>query len=251
MRDSPTLRASALALAMLALAVMPATAQQRGAAGVALRPRAQPRTIHVTATGTVRIKPDRLVLRLAVETTATTATSATSANAARMARVVQALVRLGIPRTRIRTTSYGLQPRYRRQEPGASDQTPTIVGYRAMNTLEVILDDITRAGSAVDEAIGAGANRVDGLSWSLQDPSAARLQALDRAMKSAHAEAETLARAAGETLGPVQDISTSGGMPGPIYEGVRAAALQAVTPVEPGQLTVSATVSAVFRIGTP
>jgi uncharacterized protein YggE len=93
---------------------------------------------------------------------------------------------------------------------------------------------------------------VAGLNFELRDPEAARLDALRDAMTSARREAEALAAAAGQTVGPTLSIQTSGGgrfpPPMPMYRGVAMDMAQATTPIEPGTLTVTASVVVIYRI---
>lgn len=247
---SPARRAAVLFLALAPAA--PLAAQQSGAGPAAER--SARRVVSVTASGQVMVTPDQALLRLAVEDMAPTAARAAGENAARMQHVIRALTRLGISRQDIRTASYEIQPQYRRRPgPRADTIPPAIVGYRASNTLAVTVDSIDAVGPAIDAAIGAGANRVEGLSYGLRDPSSARLQALQRAMRSARARARALVEAIGEQLGPPLRISSNGMAPRPEFMRLQAAAptMGAATPAQPGQLTVSATVTATFQIRRP
>lgn len=208
-------------------------------------------TIQVSATGTVAATPDQVTLSLAVETTAANAADAARENASKMQRITKALDGLGIPKDHIATTSYDLQPQYARSRPEEQDKPPSITGYRASNMLQVTLDDVTLPGRVIDASIAAGANRVAGLSFGLKDPAPARLEALRRAMQSAQQQARVLADAAGQTLGPPVRLSTEESpLPvarAPVYLA-RAMASAAPTPVESGQLEVSARVDAVYRL---
>jgi uncharacterized protein len=213
----------------------------------------QPRTLTVSATASVERAPDQAVLVLAVESEATNARDASRANATKMERVVAALRDARIPADRIRTVGYELQPQYARENRG--QDPPRIVGYRAVNRVQVTIDAIDRVGPALDGAIEAGANRADQLFFRLRDASDARLEALRLATEKAKREAETIARAAGESLGPAQNIHTDSYMPPPprppvMYERAMAvdAAMRADTPVEAGVLSVSAQVTIVYRL---
>lgn len=213
-----------------------------------------PRTIAVDATGTIERAPEQAKLLLAVESEAATAAEAGRANADQMDRLVAALRQLGLTGDKVRTVGYDLSPIYGRPEDPRPQESPRITGYRAMNTVQIQVDSIARVGPIIDAALGAGANRVAGLNFELRDPETARLEALRDAMTSARREAEALAAAAGEELGPPISIQTSGGgrfpPPMPMYRGVAMDMAQATTPIEPGTLTVTATVTVVYRIGS-
>lgn len=215
----------------------------------------QPRTLTVSASASVERAPDQAMLTLAVESEAGNARDASRANASKMEKVVAALRQAGIPADKIRTVGYELQPQYARENRG--QEPPRIVGYRAINRVQVTIDAIERVGPALDGAIEAGANRADELYFRLKDASAARLEALRLATEKAKTEAQTIAAAAGETLGQAQSIHTDSYAPppprpimAPAYD--RAVAMEAMkmeTPVEAGTLNVSAHVTIIYRLG--
>jgi uncharacterized protein YggE len=241
--------------AMAGAALMPAAPQPvaalLGASPVAAQQTAeQPRTLTITATATVDRAPDQAVILLAVESEGATARAAATANASRMDRVVAALRGVQIPATSIRTISYELQPQYA-QSP---NKEPRIASYRAMNQVQVTLDAIDRVGPAIDAALGGGANRVSQLSFGVKDAASARLEALQAAVAKAHAEADVIARAAGQSLGVPLSINTDSynppPRPMPMYR-MSAEVAAAPTPVEGGTMQVGATVNIVYKLINP
>ncbi|HEX6134387.1 MAG TPA: SIMPL domain-containing protein [Longimicrobiales bacterium] len=228
----------------LALLAVPVAAAAQQAAD-------EPRTITVSAQGTVEKEPEIGVVMLAVESEAVTARAAADANAERMTQLVAALRRAGVADRDIRTLSYELRPEYSRQ-PERTDEPPRIAGYRAINMVQVTVDTVSRLGGIIDAAIGSGANRVTNVSFRLRDAHGAHIEAAAIAMRNARREAEALAEAAGERLGPALNISTGGYQtppPMPMY-AARAEMDMAVaaTPVETGTLTVVATVNVVYQL---
>ena len=214
------------------------------------------RTVVVNASATVEREPERAVIMLAVESTGTTARQAAQANATRMDAVIAALRRLGLTGGAVRTVSYELQPEYARDrervEPADRNAPPRIVGYRAINMVQVTVDTVARAGGVIDAALQAGANRVANLSFELRDELAARLESLRLAVSRARSEAEAMAQAAGNRLGPALNITT-GGYAIPRYG--RAAAMDMAmqapappTPIEGGMLSITAHVTVTFRL---
>jgi len=210
------------------------------------------RTVVVSANATVEREPERAVLLLAVESTGGTARVAAQANATKMDALVAALRRLGISGPNVRTTAYELQPQYSqpdRQNPGAQTR---IVGYRAVNMVQVTVDTVTRVGGIIDATIQAGANRVAGLNFELRDPDAARVDALRRAVAKARAEAEAIAQAAGQRLGDPLTIITSGYAEPRMYRrDMMAEAVMSApppTPIEPGTLSIGASVTITYRL---
>ncbi|MEJ2504097.1 MAG: SIMPL domain-containing protein [Gemmatimonadota bacterium] len=210
----------------------------------------QPRTVTVSANASVARIPDRARIHLAVESPAETARQASEANARAMDAVLRAVRELGIDPGRIQTRRLELRPRYDRPREGE----PRIVGYTAVNQVQVRIDDLDRVGPVVDAAVGAGANQVTGIDFELSDPSEAYHEALRTAIDRARDEAGVAADALGETLGPPLQVSTGGlqvPTPTPRYrmEALSMAA-DAAPPVEAGELQVQAHVTIVFLLGT-
>lgn len=213
----------------------------------------QPRTITVSAIGTIEREPEQGVILFAVESEGSTARAAADANAQKMTQLVAALRRARLTDRQIRTISYELRPEYQRQDRG--EEPPRIVSYRAVNMVQATVDTVARMGGIIDAAIGAGANRVANIRFQLRDPHAAHLEAVQIAMRNARREAEVLAEAAGQRLGPPLSINTGGYSPAPppmpAYRMEAVDMAQAATPVESGTLSITAHVNVVYRIDSP
>ncbi|MEX2285327.1 MAG: SIMPL domain-containing protein [Gemmatimonadota bacterium] len=223
-------------------------------AGSAQQTQPMERTVTVNANATVEREPEQAVILLAVESPAATAQLAARTNATKMDALVAALRRLGISGPNVRTVSYQLQPQYSNERPQPTERQgpPRIVGYRAINMVQVTVDTVTRTGAVIDAAIAAGANRVAGLSFELKDPQLARNDALRLAVTRARGEAQAMAEAAGQRLGEPLTIST-GGYAVPRYARAMdmvsmEAAQAAPTPIEPGTLSVQANVTIVYKL---
>ena len=240
-----TMIAAALAAVGLAAVADSASAQQQPAA----EPREQ--SIRVTGVGEARARPDQAVADFGVETLGATAQAAAAENGERMERVIAALVRAGVPRDRIETRDYNVFPDYDPQpRPDATE--PRIRGYRVMNTVSATLDDIERVGTVIDAALGAGANRVNGVRFGLRDPQPFRQRAIDNAVRRARSDAEALAAALGLQLGMVREAYTAdlSTVPPIVMERMQMAdaAANLSTPITPGEQTVRATVVVVYAI---
>jgi uncharacterized protein YggE len=211
-----------------------------------------PPTLTVDGQGEVAVKPDRAVVFLGATAQAANATDAQSQVNATMRAAIQAIRDTGVPEQLMRTSGLSLDPVYSeaaRQGPGdPAEHWPKIVAYRANNTIQVRVDDLASVGEVIDAGINAGANQLQGISFELRDDTAQRAEALRRAVQSAQAKAEALAEAADVQLSMVQRMHA--GSAGPImpqYTG-RMMAMEAATPVEPGQISVHASVTMTWRI---
>jgi uncharacterized protein YggE len=202
--------------------------------------------IAVTAEGQVSAAPDVAYVNLGVQTEGQTAQAAIQANSQAIAAVIAAVQGVGIPENKIRTVGVNVSPITAPTRP--NDATPPqTVGYRATNTINVTVDDITKAGAVLDAGIGAGANLANGLSFGFRDASGLRRQALDQAARTARADADALAAALGVRISGVRLAEEQGGnTPGPLNRVAAAPAASGDVPVQPGQLTVSANVRIVF-----
>ena len=242
----------AAAAVWLVLAFAPAAAAQQ-VATVPTEP-----TVSVSGNGMVRKTPDQAVVSLAVENVAANARTAAQQNAQHMDAVIRAIKQAGIPAERIRTSGYNLSPEYQYTQPTPNRPgEQKLIGYRAMNMVQVIVDSIPRVGPVIDAGIAAGANRAMGVNFQLRDPEAARREALRLAVGNARQDAETLAQASGHQLGSLMQLNTTGAvMPPPVPMMMGAKRMQAedvTTPVEPGEMEVTATVLAMYHLvgGSP
>ena len=237
-------RAALLILGMLVGGATSASAQQMMMGGG--------RGIEVTGVGEVEVMPDEATLNFAVETSATTSQEAAQQNAQRMERVIAALVAAGVPRAEIETRNFSVYPEYVADDRG---ETPRVRGYRVTNQVSLETTRLDAVGTLIDAALGAGANRVDGISFGVSDPQVAESEALREAVQRARASAETMAQALGVPLGPLLHATTSSNpvRPVPMMMARGAAEMDAAqaydTPIQPGEQTVQARVLLIFGIG--
>jgi uncharacterized protein YggE len=207
----------------------------------------QPRTIVVSGNGEVSASPDIADLSFAIETHAKTAAEAASSNAVLAQKVTDALkAKLG-GRGQVSTGGYSLAPDYEQHQ---GRQNPTIVGYNAHNSIIVETPAMNLLGDLIDTAIAAGANRVNYLNFTLKNDGKARAEALAMASRDAQVQAQALAASLNVKLKRILTASTQGApRPVPLERGFAVAKMAAVTtPIEPGQVTVSATVSLTYEI---
>ena len=114
--------------------------------------------------------------------------------------------------------------------------------------VQVTLDDLGKIGSCIDGATQAGANRVQGIQFTLRDQDAVRAQALREAAGRARAEADVLAAALGLRVVRILTVEENSPrvMPVRMYGDARTMATAnaaPATPVEGGTLEVTADVT--------
>ena len=221
-----------LGLALIALLASPAAAD--------------PRTISMSGHGEVKAVPDQAQISAGVTTNAPTAAAALAANSSRMQSVFATLRKMGVPEKNIQTTNFYISPQYSNGENNAPRR---LTGYQVSNDVTVRLEDVAKLGSALDALVAAGANQMNGISFSIQNPAPALEKARADAVADARTRAETYAKAAGVNLGTILSISEGGGeAPRPVMYRMAAAMAAPPTPVAAGEQSVSADVAMVWEI---
>jgi uncharacterized protein YggE len=206
---------------------------------------ADPRTIAMTGHGEIKAVPDQAQVSAGVTTSAATAAQTLAANSARMRGVFAALEKMGVPQKNIQTSNFSVSPQYTN---GENNGPRRLTGYQVSNEVMVRLDDVAKLGNALDALVAAGANQMNGISFSIQNSGPMLEKARADAFGDARARAETYAKAAGVSLGPILSISEGGGeAPRPLYR-MAASFAGAPAPVAAGEQSVSADVSVVWEI---
>jgi uncharacterized protein YggE len=203
--------------------------------------------ITVSGEGSVFGAPDVAVATLGVQADATSVGDARSKAATSMDAMVKALKDGGVADKDIQTTQFSVDPRY-----DYSGNKQTLIGFTVSNIATVRIHDINKTGELIDAAVAAGGDlaRVQGLQFTIDDPSALQNQARQKAMADAKSRADTLAQAAGVQLGAPRSISEGGGAT-PITFGaadIARATGAPNTPIQTGQLEVQVTVSVVYEL---
>ncbi len=204
------------------------------------------RVIEVSGHGEIQAAPDLATLEIAIETHAPSADRAAGLNGALAEKVREALKpRLGDNGT-MWTGGYSLSPDY--SEP--SGGKPTVTRYTAENSITIQTSELGLIGPMIDAAIGAGANRINALNYSLRADSKAHSEAIAKAAHDAQTQASALADALGVKLGPLIKASTEAEIrPVPLARFAAATEMANVqTPIAPGEVTVPATVSLTYGI---
>jgi uncharacterized protein YggE len=203
-----------------------------------------PPAVSVTGEATVSVAPDQAQIEGGVTSDARTAREASDANNAAMNKVLQALKGAGIEEKDFQTSRLSLQPQYAQNRTGTSP----ITGYRASNRVTVRIRDVAKVANVIDVLVGAGANDIGGINFTVSQASKHLDEAREKAVAYARRKAEIYARAAGVTLGEPLSISEETGAPTPLFRGKMAAPMAAGAPVAQGEETLSVTVNISWAI---
>ena len=196
----------------------------------------------VTGEGAVDSVPDMATITMGVTSEAKTAREAMAETSEATAAVLEALTDAGIEARDMQTRDLSLNPLWDNRSSGER----RIVGFQASNTVFVRVRDLDALGGVLDQVIQSGANEFRGLGFGLQEPGPALDEARRRAVAEALRKAALYAEAAGLTLGPVLELTESGGSPGPVM--MERAGMAMAVPIAGGEVTTNASVTMVFGL---
>jgi hypothetical protein len=205
-----------------------------------------PRTISVTGSGKAYLTPDIAYISIGVHTEDKDAAKAVATNNNQSQKVSAALKSFKIEAKDIHTTNFSIYPQ-QQYDPNGKLQG---ILYVVDNTVYVTLRDLDKVGELLNAVVEAGANSINGIQFDTSDKSKALSEARKDAVTDAQAQAKELAQAAGVTLGAIQSISTSGGVPTPVFEGKGGGALMTAVeaPISPGQVVLNVDVNIIYEI---
>jgi uncharacterized protein YggE len=215
--------------------------------------------ISVSGTGTVSATPDQGQIAFTVRIQDALAANAVSKQAAIMNNVMAGLTAEGIAKEAIDTSGYSLNPVYNQTDYCKEGYCPApvttsggqIIGYEAVQSMQVTVNDLPRVGNVLDKIVQAGVSQIDYIGFSFKDTTynSLRAQAYKRAVEDAHGQADAIVGAMGGFIIGIASASTN--YWGPIYamekRDVSGGTVPPSTPVVPqGSITVTAQVNIVY-----
>lgn len=205
--------------------------------------------VQLSVTETVKAKPDIAEVSAGVSSDAPTAVAAMGANAKAMTAVIARIKALGIDQDDIQTTGVNLSPRY---DYDNTTRRQIFRGYTVSNRVSVTLREIDRTGPVLDALVAAGATDISGPNFSIDDDTAAKAQAREAAMKRAEGMARNYASWAGYANVRLLEVSENvfANQPQPMMrDAMKVQAVSAEsTPIEPGMVGSSVTVSVTYEM---
>lgn len=201
-------------------------------------------TITVMGFGEANGAPDVATVMLGVDKLNEDLSVVMSEADAVMTAVSEALAALGIPAEDIQTMDFSVWSEDRMGPDGMLQAAPQ---YRMVNTVRIRVMDTELVQAVIDAGVTAGANRIQGVSFGLDDLAALESEARVDALADARERAEQIAAAIGVTLGdPI--VVNEGGSPG-LY-GMEAAVrgIGGGGGIQQGQLSVSVQVQVTFDV---
>jgi uncharacterized protein YggE len=205
--------------------------------------------IVVVGTGTASAEPEVAQITFGVELRGDDPAQVVADAADKIDQAIAAAEAAGVAAADIRTAGYNLWVE-NIYDPDRGVPTGEVV-YHVSHYVEAKLRDLSQVGPLLADVVGAGANTISGVNFTVEDSAALMEQARTKALEDAAAKAQQIAAQLGVELGQpilVSDVSTNYPVPmGAGYGG--GVAMEAAAPdISPGSFSVSASVQIAYEI---
>jgi uncharacterized protein len=212
-------------------------------------------TITVDGEATIYVDPDHASIDFGVDTQAPTVSDALKQNNSKMNNVLDALQRTGLAHSDIQTTQFSITPQHPLVKSSTYQQYDysIVSGYEVTNKITATVSDLTKVGEIVDAAANAGANSSNSVVFEIKNRDELLDKVRAQAMRNAQHKADMMANAVGAMVGPLITVGNTA-VRSMEYESAPVAAPPPPPPpapgtsILPGQLSVSANVTAVFAL---
>lgn len=208
--------------------------------------------LSLSAKAQIQKPADEFFLKIGVVTTKDTAKDALAENNIQIAAVIEVIRTAGITDGEYQTGRFSIHPTY---TPYPKDPPPnwksTINGYEVTNSITIQSKKLDIIGACIDGASKAGATTIEDIRFVLGDPEQYIHEAIEKATSKAIYNAQAMAKAAHVVLGRLLGISLETPPQTPIYQTLNFAKgmdMESLPPIEPGNVTLSATVHMVYEI---
>jgi len=212
----------------------------------------QVRTINVNGTGSVQMQPDIARVSIGVNTQDPDVSKALNDNTAASNAIKQTLLDMGVAEKDIQTSNFNVYPQQQQNMPATSDtpaepQTHTV--FVVQNTVTVIVRQLDSLGDILSAVVDQGANTINGVTFDVEDTSAAYAEARQKAIEDAASQAQAIADAAGVKLGEISSISMGdGGSPVKTADLLAGQGGGGSVPISSGTLSIQVTANIVYEI---
>ncbi|WP_043932812.1 SIMPL domain-containing protein [Bacillus sp. EB01] len=199
--------------------------------------------IQVQGEGSVAASPDTATVTVGVSTEVQDLVQGQQQNARAVAAVIQSIQQTGIPAENIKTLDYRIESVY-----DYKDGVQTFRGYKITHLLQVTISDLEKVGTVVDTAVQNGANYISDIAFTAKRKEGLYNEALELAVRNSFNKAKTIAGAINVALDsvPVQ-VTEENRIARPLMEyQVPMVKGATSTPIQPGQLLIEATVTAIY-----
>ena len=199
------------------------------------------RSITVSGTGSVSVKPDMVSVKFIVKSTNWNCPAAAERNAINTANTIAAIKEAGIPDSDISTYDYSI----------TQDNTHAYAGeYTVRNTIAVTIRNIDLTGKVIDAAVknNTGANGVTSFEYLVSDKTTALREARTLAIKNAQDAASLLAGASGCKVNGVIEIRENTSSANNPFGLTKTKDMAPQTTINEGNITITSNVTVKYEL---
>eukprot|EP00126_Sphaerothecum_destruens_P006138 Sdes_comp19235_c0_seq1m10156 len=212
--------------------------------------------IKVTGSSSQDVEANYVTVQLGVDSQNVTATHALDDNAARTTKVILRLKSIGFNNSEISTSQFNIQPVYDSYTDNNTGAYVThLTGYSVSNSITVSTLQLEKVSDIIDEAVRAGANRIDSVNYGLSSSSFADLKKnlLAAAVQDAVDKAQVVLKPLQYHTTGVKTVTLNDGISPPLQSSANAPMSYSRdaapnTPVFASTQTVQTSVSVTFFI---
>jgi uncharacterized protein len=250
---------SALALVLISLSqIDTASAQTMPFQNMSANVTNSNSTLSLSGSAFTKIKPDRVIISIGVETTNKTAKASLAANSELMNKTISSLRNLGIKENETSTSSFTISPNYNYTESGT---ILNITGFTVTNSIQIDSSTLANISSWIDAAVASGANSINSIDFRISNDKLedTKNMLIKDAIANAEEKADIASSALGLKVNGLKSITVGEfdyiQPPQPYMEkrfdaaGAGAAPATTTTPILAGEQEVSVNVNIVFLIG--
>jgi uncharacterized protein len=215
-------------------------------------------TLSVSGTAFTKVKPDRVVISIGVETTNKTAKASLAANSELMNEIISSLRNLGVKENETSTSSFTISPNYNYTESGT---ILNITGFTVTNSIQIDSSTLANISSWIDAAVASGANSINSIDFRISNNKLedTKNMLIKDAIANAREKADIVSSELGLKVIGLKSITVGEfgyiQPPQPFMEkrfdaaGTATPTTAVTTPILAGEQEVSVSVSIVFLIG--
>lgn len=197
--------------------------------------------LKINGTATIKIEPNIAIVNLGVVTEDINLEKAQRENAIKATSIINELLKFNIPKEDISTFTYSIEPQY-----DYIEGKQIFRGYKVTNILSVTIRDLSKVGQIIDAAVSKGANRVDNIKFTVENPSPYYNKALSLAIINAINKARQVENTLKVNLFKIPYKIIEQSSTENVQEVAGFKALAATTPILPGQITITSNIEAFF-----
>src|SRR5918999_3302890 len=123
-------------------------------------------TLSVSGSAFTKVKPDRVVISIGVETTNKTAKASLDANSESMNKIISALRNSGVKENETSTSSFTISPNYNYTESGT---ILNITGFTVTNSVQIDSSNLANVSTWIDAAVASGANSINSIDFRISN----------------------------------------------------------------------------------